>query len=133
MDLHQAHVARVARLGGLRRIEREAERANAVATVWPELPPPPEPIEETRPPAMTIVTPAWKIIIQEVCAKHGLRLPEVLGGRRSKPIVIARHEAFYRLSTETTMTLPQIGYRMGGKDHSTVIHGIRAYKARMAG
>jgi hypothetical protein len=131
MDLHQAHVARVARMGGPRRIEREAERAEAVEHVWPELPPPPEPLEETRLPAVILSAPAWKLIVQEVCAKHGLTLPVILGARRSKQIVLARHEAFYRLSTETTMSLPQIGYRMGGKDHSTVIHGIRQHEARM--
>jgi hypothetical protein len=133
MDLHQAHVQRIARLGGLKHYEREAEKAAAMERVWPELPAPPEPLEETRLPAVTLTTPAWKQIVQDVCDKHGFTLPEILGARRSKVIVIARHEAFYRLSTETTMSLPQIGYRMGGKDHTTVIHGIRQHKARMEG
>lgn len=71
-------------------------------------------------------------IINEVCAKHRVSREEIMGRRREKMLVIARHEAFYRLSTETTMSLPHIGMRMGGKDHSTAINGIKKHKKRMA-
>lgn len=73
----------------------------------------------------------WLEVIDQVCAKHSLTRAELLSSRRSRPLVIARHEAMYRMSKETTMSLPAIGRRMGGKDHSTVLSGIRRHKQRM--
>lgn len=73
----------------------------------------------------------WRHIADEVCAKHNLSFEQMCSDQRRKDIVAARFETFYRLSTETSMSLPQIGRRIGGKDHTTVLHGIRQYKARM--
>lgn len=72
----------------------------------------------------------WKAIIDEVCTKHRVAKEAVFGQQRSRELVSARFEAYYRLSTETRLSLPQIGDRMGGKDHTSVIHGIRAYRRR---
>jgi len=73
----------------------------------------------------------WMEIIDQICAKHGLTKGELLSARRSRDLVVARHEAFYRMSKETAMSLPAIGRRMGGKDHTTVLWGIRRHKERM--
>lgn len=74
--------------------------------------------------------PAWRRIILETAIKHNLMPAEMLGAQRAPHLVKARHEVMYRLKTETTMSLPAIGKRIG-KDHSTVIHGVRKHKARM--
>lgn len=71
-------------------------------------------------------------IIAEVCTKHRVSRAELLGHQREQRIVIARHEAFYRMKTETTLSLPAIGTRMGSKDHSTVHHGVKRHIERMA-
>ena len=73
------------------------------------------------------------LIMREVCDKHGISKSELLSPRRAVPIVAARHEAMYRMSKETTMSLPAIGRRMGGRDHTTVLHGIRKYEANLRG
>ncbi len=73
----------------------------------------------------------WLEIIDQVCAKHGLTRGELLSSRRSKSLVAARHEAMYRMGKETSMSLPAIGRRMGGKDHTTVLHGIRKHAAKL--
>lgn len=73
----------------------------------------------------------WRRIVHEVAAKHQVSLSTLRGKRRSKWIVIARHEAFFRLSEETTFSLPKIGDLMGGFDHTTVLYGIAAHKKRM--
>lgn len=70
-------------------------------------------------------------IITEVCAKHSVTRAELIGQQRSRPIAIARQEAAYRLKTETTMSLPQIGRRLGGRDHTTIIHSVRRHLERM--
>lgn len=74
---------------------------------------------------------AWKAIVNEVCAKHGVTFAELVAHRRTRNIVAARHEACYRLSTETTLSLCQIGLRLGGKDHTTVIHAINKHRERL--
>lgn len=74
-----------------------------------------------------------KEIIREVCKKHQVTIPELKGIRRSRQFVIARHEASYRLSKETTLTLGQIGILVGGRDHTTILHGIRKHEAKLRG
>lgn len=73
----------------------------------------------------------YKFIIDEVCAEHGFSYGEILGGQRNKKLVAARHKAFYRLSKETALSLPGIGRVMGGKDHTTVLHGIRQHARKL--
>jgi chromosomal replication initiation ATPase DnaA len=45
--------------------------------------------------------------------------------RRQAPIVWRRHVAMYLAYKLTTRSLPSIGRRFGGFDHTTVIHAIR--------
>lgn len=78
-------------------------------------------------------TPHWKRIRMEVCQKHGIALVDLIGERRDRLSAKARHEAFYRMRHETTMSLPAIGRRMGGRDHTTVMNGIKRHEMRMNG
>jgi hypothetical protein len=73
----------------------------------------------------------WKSILAEVCEKHGIDWLDLASDRRSTPIVRARHEAMYRMRHETTMSLPAIGRKMGGRDHTTVLHGVRKHAERL--
>lgn len=73
----------------------------------------------------------WRRILDEVCTEHRVAVFDVLSHRRARPLCEARHEAFYRLSEETNMSLPAIGKKMGGKDRTTVVHGILRHKERM--
>lgn len=75
----------------------------------------------------SIFLPQWKQIVGEVARKHNVSVQEIVGGQRTDRIVQARHECCYRLSHETSMSLPQIGRRLGGRDHTTILHGIRRY------
>lgn len=70
-------------------------------------------------------------IVIEVAIKHGFTGPEITSSRRFVPLVAARHEAMWRLSKETSMSLPAIGRKLGGKDHTTVLYGIRRHEERM--
>jgi len=69
-------------------------------------------------------------IIYDVCHKYKVSKPELFGRQRSRNIVAARHEAFYRMKKETTLSLAQVGTRLGGRDHTTVISGIEAHMRR---
>lgn len=78
-------------------------------------------------PERDILMPAWKVIVHETAKKHGVSFMEIVGMQRSRRIAVARHEACYRIAMETTMSLPMIGRRLGGRDHTTVLHSIRRY------
>lgn len=72
----------------------------------------------------------WRTIVLEVAQKHRLTLDQLRGQRRSPEYVLARHEVCYRLYTETGMSLPAIGSKLGGRDHTTILHGIRKHCQR---
>lgn len=44
---------------------------------------------------------------------------------RTRPYVVPRQIAMYLARKLTGLSLPRIGRRMGGYDHTTVLHGIR--------
>ena len=75
----------------------------------------------------------WKQIVTEVCEKHKIGRVEILSRTRRYPVVHARHEAMWRMRNETTLSLPEIAKRLGGLDHTTVLHGIRRHEAKMRG
>jgi hypothetical protein len=68
-----------------------------------------------------------KIIeIQKAVAKfYEVRVQEILSARRSRDIVRPRQVAFYLCKKLTLKSLPEIGRRFGGRDHTTALHAIR--------
>lgn len=70
-------------------------------------------------------------IVREVCIKYGISMEDLISERRHKQIVQPRQEAMYRLATETDWSLPRIGRYLGGRDHTTVLHGKRKFAARL--
>ena len=61
--------------------------------------------------------------IQEaVVERFGISLQELTGDRRSQSIVYPRQVAMYLCRELTDSSLPKIGKRFGGRDHTTVIH-----------
>lgn len=77
------------------------------------------------------VTPGNRII-GEVALKHNVTVLELKSPRREKRITLARHEACYRLKNETSLSLPQIGKLLGGRDHTTVLHAARKIERMIA-
>ena len=62
-------------------------------------------------------------IIDEASQYYKISTPELLGRSRTKNIALARQVAMYLLMYELEMSPTQIGRLLGGRDHSTVIHG----------
>ena len=64
-------------------------------------------------------------LVVETVIKHFKCSPAELRGRgRGKEIVLPRQVAMYVLRAETGASLVEIGGLLGGRDHSTVMHGI---------
>jgi hypothetical protein len=60
-----------------------------------------------------------------VCKKFGLTRIDFLSRRRTRDLVIPRQIAMYLCKTLTFKSLPEIGRRFNGKDHTTVLHAVR--------
>ena len=73
-----------------------------------------------------LITPAR---ILEVIAKfYNCSEKEIKGRGRSKDIVVPRQVAMYIMREETDRSLADVGAELGGKDHTTVIHGTEKIK-----
>ena len=59
-----------------------------------------------------------------VCAYYGVSVQDVISDRRTARIIRPRHVLFYLAKVLTTCSLPQIGRFLGGRDHTTVLHGL---------
>jgi chromosomal replication initiator protein len=57
-----------------------------------------------------------------VIERFGISLQELTGDRRSQAIVYPRQVAMYLCRELTDSSLPKIGKKFGGRDHTTVIH-----------
>ncbi|WP_407649144.1 chromosomal replication initiator protein DnaA [Aquamicrobium zhengzhouense] len=64
--------------------------------------------------------------IQRVVARHyNVSKVELLSNRRTRTIVKPRQVAMYLSKIMTPRSLPEIGRRFGGRDHTTVLHAVR--------
>jgi len=63
------------------------------------------------------------LIIREVHKYYHIPIEEILGRKRTKELVIPRQITMYLLRHECNLSFPEIGREIGGKDHSTVMHG----------
>ena len=61
-------------------------------------------------------------IQQTVVERFGMTMQELTGDRRSQQIVYPRQVAMYLCRELTDSSLPKIGKKFGGRDHTTVIH-----------
>lgn len=74
--------------------------------------------------------PNWRQITFQVALKHNVTVADILSRMRDAPIVKARYEAMWRLSTEGGLSTTQIG-RFFKRDHTTALHGIRKHQWRL--
>ncbi len=63
-------------------------------------------------------------VIRVVSEHFQVPVPELKGPSRTKRIAIARQVAMYLLRSRLNLSLKDIGYQLGGKDHTTVLHAI---------
>jgi len=63
-------------------------------------------------------------IISSVASYFDIKVSELLGSKRLKQIALARQISMYLLRNDLKLPLMEIGRLLGGKDHSTIIHGV---------
>ena len=64
-------------------------------------------------------------IQRKVADYYNIRLSDLLSARRSRTIARPRQVAMYLSKLLTTRSLPEIGRKFGGRDHTTVIHAVK--------
>lgn len=64
--------------------------------------------------------------IQKRVAEHfNIKLAEMSSARRSRAVARPRQVAMYLAKQLTARSLPEIGRKFGGRDHTTVMHAVR--------
>ena len=70
-----------------------------------------------------------KITVEEIQRKvsehYNIRLSDMIGPKRVRTYARPRQVAMYLAKTMTSRSLPEIGRRFGGRDHTTVMHGVK--------
>ena len=64
-------------------------------------------------------------IIRKVSDHYNLRMSDMISARRSRIISRPRQLAMFLAKNLTSKSLPEIGRRFGGRDHTTVIHAVK--------
>ncbi len=79
------------------------------------------PFLATRP--QTTLKADHKKVVNVVCDYFSLNLKDLIGPKRQKELVLPRHLVMYLLAEEMGQTVQKIGQILGGRDHTTVMHG----------
>ena len=71
--------------------------------------------------------------IQRKVAEHyNIRLADMMGPKRARNVARPRQIAMYLSKQLTSRSLPEIGRRFGGRDHTTIMHGVRKIEELVA-
>jgi hypothetical protein len=81
--------------------------------------------------ASGLTSPRVSEIQEVVCAAFGVQLVDLTSARRTANLVKPRQVAMYLAKTMTGRSLPEIGRRFGGRDHTTVLHAVRKIAAKV--
>jgi chromosomal replication initiator protein len=70
-------------------------------------------------------------VVSIVARHYGVQEKDIKGRKRTRDIVLPRQVAMYLLREETDVSLEEIGRAVGGRDHTTVMHGIKKIEAML--
>ncbi len=72
-----------------------------------------------------------QLIMEETASYFTLTTGDLVSKSRSRPLTTARHIAMYIMRECTGLSLVKIGEIFGGRDHTTVLHGIKKVEDEM--
>jgi chromosomal replication initiator protein len=72
-----------------------------------------------------------KMILDATAETFGFTLDELRGHSRRRPLVTVRQIAMYVMRDMTDFSYPAIAREFGGRDHTTVIHGVEKIGGHM--
>lgn len=74
----------------------------------------------------------FDVIARRICAVFKVSFHELYSERRNRSVVYARQAICYWARRLTSLSTPEIGRRMGGRDHTTILFGVSAYQRKRA-
>ena len=69
-----------------------------------------------------------QVIIERVADFFGVPVPQLLSRKRTRSVALPRHVGMYLARQHTMHSLEEIGGYFGGRDHTTVMHGVNVVK-----
>ena len=71
--------------------------------------------------------------IKKMVAEHfNIRVSDLTSKKRQRTISVPRQIAFYLTRELTGSSFPEIGEKFGGKDHTTVMHGVKKIEGELS-
>jgi len=70
-------------------------------------------------------------ILKVIGRHYNVARADLLSPRRARSVVVPRQVGMYLAKKLTARSLPEIGRRFGGRDHSTVLHAVRKIEGQM--
>jgi len=71
-------------------------------------------------------------ILKSVAEFYNISSNDLIKRSRKKEVVKPRQVAMFLLREETKLSFPEIGQKLGGRDHSTVIHACEKIKSELS-
>ena len=76
------------------------------------------------------MNPRTRLICLAVCERTQTKWPDFISPSRAATIVQKRQRLMFALRWGTKLSLPQIGRLLGGRDHTTILHGVNKHATR---
>lgn len=68
--------------------------------------------------------PSIQQIVYETAYFYNVTAGQIVSAHRQKHIVLARHVAMFLIRELTNASLEHVGDMLGGRDHTTIMHGV---------
>ena len=65
------------------------------------------------------------LVLKEVAHAFNIKVADIKSNRKHNSVVLPRQICMYLLKKLTGMSFPEIGQALGGKNHSTIIYGVK--------
>ncbi|OGN34456.1 MAG: hypothetical protein A3I39_03420 [Candidatus Yanofskybacteria bacterium RIFCSPLOWO2_02_FULL_47_9b] len=117
----------------VRELEGALNRVIAFSQVYNKIPD----LKETKNILTTYLNAPYRktspqVILKAVADFYNISASDLLKRSRKKEVVKPRQVAMFLLRDETKLSFPEIGQKLGGRDHSTVIHACEKIRNESA-
>jgi|GEM_PF-1499307 len=81
-------------------------------------------------PVADLYRPDLVTIIRRICRAFSISPRDVLSKSRRVDLILPRQAIYYWALRLTPLSSVEIGVKLGGRDHSTIIYGVRNYRKK---
>jgi chromosomal replication initiator protein len=73
-----------------------------------------------------------KLVLQKTADYYEISMNDITGTKRSRDVVVPRQIAMFIMREELGLSFPRIAKSLGGKDHTTIMHGVNKIKTEIS-